>query len=273
MTPPPPAPSLPEITNQEFKAVQRFIYAAAGISLSDAKKPLVTSRLAKRLRACGLADYDAYLKRVQADSVERQWAIDLLTTNETYFFREQSHFDFMCSDVLPRHQRDHTFRAWSAASSSGEEAYSIAMVLDDALGQAPWEVVGTDISTQVLERCSQARYPMERAQLIPGYYLRSYCLKGTGPEDGFLRVNKSLRQHLRFLHANLNSDLPALGEFDLIFLRNVMIYFEAATRHCLIQRLVRHLRPGGWLFIGHAEFLHGFDDQLRLVSPSIYQKP
>lgn len=257
----------------EFNAIRRFIFEAAGISLSDAKKALVSGRLGKRLRAHGLTSYAAYLKLIGTDPRERQAALDLLTTNETYFFREPAHFDFLKREILPHRRHHEPFRVWSAASSSGEECYSIAMLLEDELSHAPWEVVGTDISTQMLDKCRLARYPLERAQHIPKDYLRRFCLKGTGPEDGFLLVNRQLRQKLRFVHANLNAQLPPLGEFDLIFLRNVMIYFETATKRGVVARLLQHLRPGGWLFIGHSESLHGVCESLRQVRPAIYQKP
>jgi chemotaxis protein methyltransferase CheR len=261
------------ISDGEFRAIKRFIFEAAGISLSDAKKALVSGRLAKRLRAHGLGSYAAYVKLIGRDAAERQAALDLLTTNETYFFREPQHFEFLKSHVLPRHPAGEPFRVWSAASSSGEEAYSIAMLLDDKLGRTPWEVVGTDISTHVLEQCRVGRYPLERARNIPKEYLGRYCLRGTGPEEGFLLVDKSLRSRLRFLHANLNTHLPAVGKFDVIFLRNVMIYFENATKASLVARLLDHLRPGGWLLIGHSESLHGVNDTVKQLRPTIYQKP
>lgn len=261
------------ITDREFHAVRRFLFEASGIALSDAKKLLVSSRLGKRLRAREVADYSAYLKLLAEDEQERQVALDLLTTNETYFFREPQHFDFLRGEILPRHRLGRTFRVWSAACSSGEEAYSIAMLLDHDLATTPWEVVGTDISTRMLDKCRAGRYPMERAQGIPKEYLRRYCLMGTGPEQGFLLVDRPLRQHLSFLHANLNGRLPEVGEFDVIFLRNVMIYFEADTKRSLIGHLLHHLRPGGWLFIGHSESLHGIDTSLKPVHPAIYRKP
>jgi chemotaxis protein methyltransferase CheR len=259
--------------DKEFKAFQRFIYDAAGISMSDAKKALVSGRLNKRLRARGLSEFGAYLKLIATDTEERQTALDLLTTNETYFFREQQHLDYLRDHILPHRQPDAPFRVWSAASSSGEECYSIAMVLDDELGTAPWEVLGTDISTHMLEKCRAARYPLERTQHIPKDYLRRYCLRGTGPEEGFLLVNRHLRHRVRFQHANLNGELPRIGEFDLIFLRNVMIYFENATKRGLVASLLHHLRPGGWLFIGHSESLHGICDAVRPIRPAIFRKP
>jgi chemotaxis protein methyltransferase CheR len=267
------APREIPLDDGEFRAIRVFLFDAAGISLSDAKKALVGARLGKRLRAHGLGSYTAYLQLLRYDGAERQIALDLLTTNETYFFREPQHFEFLQDQVLPQHRRGDTFRVWSAAASSGEEPYSIAMLLDDKLGKSPWEVVGTDISTQMLGQCRLGRYTLERARNIPKEYLRKYCLKGTGPEEGFLLVERGLQARLRFVHANLNGTLPDVGKFDVIFLRNVMIYFETATKSSLVARLLGHLRPGGWLFIGHSECMHGVNDTVRQLRPAIYQKP
>lgn len=261
------------LSQTELRAVQKFIFEAAGIALADSKKALVSGRLGKRLHAFGLSNYRDYLSLIERDPGERQTALDLLTTNETYFFREQQHFDFLRTQILPNRVLGQTFRVWSAACSSGEEPYSIAMLLDDRLGQAAWEILATDISTQVLEKCRKGRYPIERARQIPMQYLKSYCLKGTGPEEGFLMVEKRLRKKVTFRQANLNAPLPpGLGEFDLILLRNVMIYFDAPTKRSLVARLLERLRPGGWLFIGHSETLFGIDETLRQIRPAIYRK-
>jgi chemotaxis protein methyltransferase CheR len=270
---------VPPLNDAEFKFVQKFIADSAGIVLSNEKKALVSGRLGKRLRVHSLASFSQYFKMVQVNSTERQIALDLLTTNETYFFREPQHFEFLRNVILPEAAASgaigpRPFRIWSAASSSGEEAYSAAMVLDDTLRDAPWEIIGSDISTQMLERCRKARYPMERTDHIPPAYLRTYCWKGVGIEDGFLRVDRRLRQKVQFLHGNLNGDLPAVGKFDVIFLRNVMIYFDAETKRKLLIRMADYLNPGGWFIVSHTESLHGLvNGALTQVKPSIYRKP
>ena len=268
------------LRDSEFRAIQQFLSASAGIALTDAKKALVSGRLGKRLRVHGFGSYSDYLDLIGRDRAERQIALDLLTTNETYFFREPKHFEFLQSTVLCHRTEIESpeggrggFRIWSAAASSGEEPYTLAMVLEAAIGRAPWEIIGTDISTRMLEKCRLARYPIEHAQHIPKPFLRDYCLRGKGPEEGFLRIVKPLRDRVRFLHANLNGELPALGKFDVIFLRNVMIYFDPETKRRLLQRLTEFLHPGGWLFISHTETLHGMANGLQQVSPSIYRKP
>lgn len=263
-----------QISIGEFNAIKAFIFDEAGIHLSDAKRALVTGRLAKRLRAHDLKSYTDYLKLIQHDGDERQTALDLLTTNETYFFREPQHFEHLRNVVLPERPRGQPFRVWSAASSSGEEAYSIAMLLAAELKEAPWEVVGTDISTQVIGKARSGLYPMERAHHIPPEYLKKYCLKGTGPAAGKLLISKELRRKVRFVHANLNAPLPDLGQpFDLVLLRNVMIYFQPETKRTLIARLLEKLRPGGWMYVGHSESLNGLTDSVVQVRPAIYRKP
>lgn len=262
------------ISDQEFAQFQRFIHASAGISLSAAKKALVSGRLAKRLQYCKLRSYGDYLRLLASGDAgaEVQAAIDLLTTNETYFFREAKHFDMLREYVATVHQPGQPLRVWSAASSSGEEAYSIAMVLADCLADAPWEVVGSDISTRVLERARLGHYALERATHMPPAYLKRFCLKGTGDQQGTLLIERSLRQRVQFLQVNLNAALPQLGRFDLIFLRNVMIYFDTSTKQQVVARVIGLLKPHGRFVIGHAESLHGVTDLVRPLGPSVYSK-
>ncbi|WP_454691927.1 CheR family methyltransferase [Achromobacter aloeverae] len=270
------------ISDQEFANFQRFIFEAAGISLSPAKKALVCGRLAKRLEARRLDSYGAYfsLLRRDGEAQETQLAIDLLTTNETYFFREPRHFE-----VLAREARDDggqekgqrsrptlPYRVWSAASSTGEEAYTIAMVLDDCLQGRPFEVVGTDISMRVLARARTGHYPEQRGRQIPPAMLKRYCLKGLGPQAGTFLVDRALRRNVRFDHANLNAALPELGLFDAVFLRNVMIYFNGETKRQVVERVLSRLKRGGLLFVGHSESLHGFDAAVAPMMPSVYRK-
>lgn len=262
------------ISDQEFAQFQRFIHEAAGISLSAAKKALVSGRLAKRLQHCQVRSYGDYFRLLASGSAgaEVQVAIDSLTTNETYFFRESKHFDMLREYVGKVHQRGQMLRVWSAASSSGEEAYSIAMVLADCLADAPWEVIGSDISTRVLEHARLGHYALERTTHIPPAYLKRFCLKGTGAQQGTLLIGRALRQRVQFLQVNLNTSLPRLGTFDLIFLRNVMIYFDRDTKQQVVGRVISLLKPHGRFVIGHAESLHGVTDLVQPLAPSIYSK-
>ena len=263
------------ITDAEFAQFQRFIFDAAGISMADAKKALVTGRLGKRLAAHGLDTFGAYFKLLSGGQhpEEVQIAVDLLTTNETYFFREIKHFEFMRTQALAARSRPQPYRVWSAASSSGEEAYSMAMVLADCMQTTPWEILGTDISTRVIEGARRALYSMERGRHIPPDYLRRFCRKGGGPYEGHLLVDGMLRNKVMFRHLNLNTALPQLGQFDLVFLRNVMIYFNNETKREVVARVISTLKPGGYFCIGHSESLNDISSAVQMVAPSIYQKP
>lgn len=264
------------ITDHEFDQFQSLLYRVAGINLTSSKKALVCSRLGRRLKQFGLDNYGAYYKLLESGNEpgELQTAVDLLTTNETFFFREKKHFDFLAEHILPSvnpYQRP--FRVWSAASSTGEEAYTAAMILADSLGDKPWEIVASDINTKVLDKARRGQYQIERADKIPREYLARFCLKGIGRQEGTFIVKPQLRGRVSFRQINLNDTLPELGEFDVIFLRNVMIYFEAATKRQVIRRILSRLRSGGYLMIGHSESLNGINDTLRSVMPSLYRKP
>jgi chemotaxis protein methyltransferase CheR len=267
--------SVTPLTDSEFVQFQRFIHDAAGIALSDAKKPLVSGRLAKRLHQLQFDSYGSYLQLIASGAApeERQLAIDLLTTNETYFFREARHFEHLRSVLKERLPRAAPFRVWSAACSTGEEPYSIAMVLADLLPAQGWEVLASDISARVLATARQAHYPLARAAHMPQEYLRRFCLKGIDAEEGTLLVSRALRECVDFAQVNLNAAcLPPIGRFDAIFLRNVLIYFDIGTRRRVVQRVLECLRTGGHLYIGHSETLHDMGLPLRTVAPAIYRK-
>lgn len=264
-----------ELKDSEFTQIRELIYRIAGISLAPIKKPLVCSRLAKRLRHHGLTSYGEYVRLISApnEGVELQMAVDLLTTNETHFFREPKHFDFLRQRVPTMHRPGKPFRVWSAACSSGEEPYSIAMILDEVLGNKPWEVHASDLSTIVLEKARQGHYPPERIPEIPQEYLSRYCLKGVGNQAGTLLIDKKLRDRIQFTQHNLNEAPPRLAEMDIIFLRNVMIYFNQDTKRQVVSRLLPLLRPSGYFVISHSETLNGVNEELRLIQPAVYQKP
>lgn len=262
------------LSDTDYRRFQAFIHSAAGITLSPGKKALVCGRLAKRLQHHGLERYADYLALLDSGRAEGevQIAVDLLTTNETYFFREPKHFALL-RDVATAAPRGQTFRIWSAACSSGEEPYTMAMVLADVRGDRPWEVFGSDISSRMLQRARQGHYPMERARNMPPDYLKRFCLKGTGEQAGTLLVQRALRERLRLLHVNLNETLPGdLSSFDMVFLRNVMIYFNAETKRQVVERVLGTLRRGGIFVVGHSESLNGMMNGVQQVSPSVYRK-
>jgi chemotaxis protein methyltransferase CheR len=263
------------LSDREFNQFSDMIYRIAGISLSPAKKPLVSSRLSKRLHEHRLSSYGEYFQVLSGgkNPDEIQIAVDLLTTNETYFFREPKHFDYLRDKILPQHPAGRAFRVWSAASSSGQEAYSIAMTLADQLGGQPWDIVASDISTRVLEKARSGQYPLEQAKHIPQKHLNDFCLKGIGSQNGTFLIERNLRSRVDFRQVNLNTTLPKLGEFDVVFLRNVMIYFDTDTKRQVVNRITTQLKSGGHLLIGHSESLNGVVDNLKMIQPSVYRKP
>lgn len=265
-----------DISDQEFALFQRLIYKLAGIHLSEAKKVLLVGRLGKRLKALQLASFGEYYRLLASGQHpdELQTMVDLLTTNETYFFREPKHFEFLRDEILHKYRDTAPFRIWSAASSTGEEAYTLAMLLAEYLPTNDWRVFGSDISTQVLAKARRGHYPLERNEGIPPAFLKKYCLKGVRSQAGTFLIAAALRARVEFRQINLTQPIdPAIGEFQAIFLRNVMIYFDLATKTKVIHHLLPRLMPGGHLFIGHSETLSGIATPLVMVRPTIYRKP
>lgn len=262
------------LKKNEFEWISRFLYERTGIALNDGKQALVMGRLDKRLRKRNLQSYSEYFALLGRPGYEDETtvAIDLLTTNETYFFREPKHFDFLRNVVFPQYQRQRQIRIWSAASSSGEEAYTIAMTLAEYFQGSDWEVIGTDISTRMLEKAQRGLYPMVAADKIPRTLLKKYCLKGREEFDEFFLMDSTIRQRVHFSIANLIEPLPELGLFEIIFLRNVMIYFDKDTKKRLVEKITTKLRTGGYFIVSHSESLNGLDSPLKLIAPSIYQK-
>jgi chemotaxis protein methyltransferase CheR len=263
------------LSDQEFARFRQLIHEIAGISLSDAKKPLVAGRLNKRLREFHLDSYGEYFRRLSQSPEELQTCVDLLTTNETYFFREPKHFDFLREHLekpglIPSGR---PLRIWSGACSSGEEPYSIALLLADVLADKPWEILASDISQRVLDRARAGVYRVQDSEDIPRRMLVRHCFRGVGANEGNLLIDPALRRRVRFEQINLNNPLPEVGQFDVIFLRNVMIYFDGDTKRQVVKRLLSRLRPGGYFLISHSESLNGIDDTLKVVKPSIYRKP
>lgn len=271
------------ISLELFSRFQALIYNETGIWLAPHKTALLVGRLSKRLRCLRLSSMAEYFRIVtQPDQQqERMLMIDCITTNETHFFREPRHFEFLAHTVFPRWReevltgsRAPRIRVWSAGCSSGEEPYSLAMMLLDYFGEdLGWklEVVATDISTRVLEKAQAGIFPIGRSREIPSKYLTSYVLKGTGDRNGYIKVGPEAQRLVTFSRVNLHADSCDIsGSFDLIFLRNVMIYFDQESKIKVVSRLERFLSPCGYLFVGHSETLQGLDSGLRPVSPSVY---
>jgi chemotaxis protein methyltransferase CheR len=264
-----------DLSDAEFTRIRAMAKRLAGITIAPTKKALITGRWGRRLAYHGCKSYAEYLEFLSSDDAgdELQTSLDLLTTNETNFFREPKHFDFLRTEVLRNAQRGTPFRVWSAACSSGEEPYSVAMLLAAELPEGNWEVMGTDISARVLKTAKAALYDMDRGKPIPPEYLRRFCLKGTGAHAGRFMIDRPLRERVKFARLNLNEPLPDFGQFDVILLRNVMIYFDADTKAKVVSHLVPALRPGGYFIIGHCDTLTGVPHALTACSASVYMKP
>jgi chemotaxis protein methyltransferase CheR len=255
-----------------FEEIRRFMRQSAGIQIGAEKSALVVSRLWRRLEALECQNFEEYLTylKLPEGAAEHQQLLDLLSTNETYFFREPAHFERLKHQILPQINR-RPIRIWSAASSSGEEAYSIAMVLADRLGSQDWQVSATDVSNRVLETGRRALYNFERLEQMPEDYLRRFCKRGLGEYQGKLLIERELRSRVTFTLHNLLSPRADGGKFDVIFLRNVLIYFDQATKQRVLEHLIGSLNPDGWLVIGHCDSIYGLDLPLQLVSPSVFR--
>lgn len=283
------APSLPlvqgprPIGRREFARFQEWILRETGIHLTETKQALLVGRLWKRVKELGLPDYASYLDLVEAEGGNEEGVrlVNAICTHETQFFREPRQFEHLEQDLVPhwrrlaeQGRRTRTIRVWSAASSSGEEPYSVAMSLLAHLPRSEgWaiEVLATDLSTNILHRAQTGIYPMMRAAQIPTAYLKRFMLKGRGEQTGKFAVGPELRDAVRFQQVNLHEGpFPHFGSFDLILCRNVLIYFTAEGRAGVLRSLTDRLAPGGRLFLGHAETLNGVQHSLRTVVPTIY---
>lgn len=261
-----------------FDAFRAFIYQASGISLGANKEALVCARVSKRMRACGIDDYAGYLDYVMADNSggEMVQLLDVISTNVTSFFREPEHYDFVQEVMrkwLDGGQR--RFRFWSAASSTGEEPYSLAMtLLETAAGQAvDMKILATDISTRVLEAASAGLYAKEKLKTAPPALRARYFEPRATPEGQMFAVKRQLRDMIVFKRLNLSTPpFPMKGPLDLVFCCNVMIYFDNTVRRKLLDEIYRLLKPGGFLIVGHAESLTGMVSRFQMHRPSIYVK-
>jgi chemotaxis protein methyltransferase CheR len=267
---------MPTLHDQTFRRISTLMHSAIGLSFADSKKPLVTSRLAPRIRDLGLDGFDEYLALISRpdDGGEFQMAVDLLTTNETYFFREPAHFDLLAQQITQGGLR--TPRVWSAAASFGDEAWSITMLLADLQQQGrvsgDWGVLATDISDRVLRSAKQAIYPAERLRHVSPERLRRHCLQGVAESAGLVQIHPRLHSRVQFGQLNLCKPIEALGPFDVVFLRNVLIYFDLPTKCEVVDRVASQLRPGGLLFIGTAEGRVPCKTALQVLAPGAFRK-
>ena len=269
-----------DYNNADFQFVKKRIYQLAGISLSDAKQQMVYSRLARRLRLLGLQDFKDYCQLIKSDSSEEVISfINALTTNKTSFFREKHHFDYLANTILPelavRNKQTKRVRIWSAACSSGEEPYTIAMVLDRSkMRNSGWDskILATDLDSNVLETARQGIYDQRMLEDVDPNYRRSFFLKGGKSQSNKIKVAGKLAERITFKQLNLMEDWPIKGPFDVIFCRNVLIYFDRPTQQMLFKRFHELLADGGHLIIGHSENLGEMGQQFEVLGRTIYRK-
>lgn len=272
------------LSEVEFKKFSSFIYEHAGIFLKEEKKELLNARLTKRLRACNIASFSQYFDFVTSEAQQNGEFVhflDAVSTNFTSFFREIAHFNYLSSTVLPLLVSDahssgrQELSFWSAASSSGEEPYTLAMVLDDFLRKVPGKkahILATDISSRVLQKAVNAVYATEQVGNVPGDFVKRYFQKGLGMSAGKVKIKPVLRDIVKFQRFNLMHDFPWRNEMDVIFCRNVMIYFDKETQQRLVQKFFNCLRPGGYLFIGHSESIASIQHDFKQVEATTYRK-
>ena len=261
-----------KINQTEYQLFQKLIFDEIGITLDKNKITLVQSRLYTRLNHHKTNSFSHYLKIVKTNHKEKIEMINLITTNETYFFREEKHFEFLYS-IAKQIKINQEFRVWSAASSVGAEAYSVAMVLDNYLMRNQWEVVGTDINTEVIQKAKKGLYPEAWIDKIPTKYKTKYCLKGRGRFEGEFIIDRSLIQNIHFSTNNLIISNKTLGTFDIIFLRNVLLYFNQTTKQQVLNNILDNLKMGGYFIISLTENLDGLDTgKLEKLKSSIYKR-
>lgn len=273
------------LSDAQFKRLSSFIESTLGIRMPPAKRIMLESRLYKRIRALRHSGFQEYLDFVFSEeqvNAEMLHMIDAVTTNKTDFFRESDHFDFLAQRLLPERYREgwgvrDPFRVWSAAASTGEEPYTLAMVLQEFAASHrdfSYRILGTDVSTQVLERGRKAVYTEDRIAPVPESMKRKYLMRSKDRESRLVRVKPLLRHNVVFHRLNLmQADLGVREQFEVIFCRNVIIYFERDTQTALLRKLYQYLRPGGYLFLGHSETLAGMELPVFSVAPTVYRKP
>ena len=264
-----------ELNNNQFQEISRIVYHQCGINLKSGKEALVRARLMKRLRALEMPSVKAYMDLISSAQGEHEihTLIDVMTTNKTSFFREAAHFDYLADVILPDIEH-HRLRFWSAACSSGEEPYTLAMVLRESIpsiDQKDILILSTDISNRMLEAARAGVYSRERLAGVSRPLLHKYFERVAGTGQGF-RVGPALRKLVRLAPLNLMQAWPMKGPFNVIFCRNVMIYFDRPTQQSLVNRFYDLLAPGGYLFVGHSEGLSGIRHEFQYMKPAIYRK-
>lgn len=265
-----------KLSDQQFSLLRKIIYETAGIHLNDSKKELVHARLSKVLRRRGIGNFSEYLKVLRGDGSgdELILLLDAISTNVTHFFREESHFDFLVQ-TIPDRGRNGGLRIWSAGCASGEEPYSIAIMLREHVltvnSPKPY-ILATDLSKRILETAKNGIYPLKAVENVDYPILKKYFLRGANNSAGNVKIKSVVADMVDFYRLNLIESFEFDHGFDVIFCRNVMIYFDVPTRQHVVTRLVENLNPGGYLITGHSESLNGINHSLQYLQPTIYRK-
>lgn len=279
-------PALQTMRQREFERFSALIYDEAGIKIPPAKKTMLEARLQKRLKVLGIKSFEEYAGFVFSPEGQRQellHLVDVVTTNKTDFFREPQHFEFLVKKVLPHLQQtnesrslSNAFKIWSAGCSTGEEPYTMAMVLSEYAQSNPgfrFNITASDICTKVLKTAMTAVYPEDRVDTIPLTMKKKYLMRSKDKKQGLVRICSELRNQVTFKRINLMDDELPIGEHqDVIFCRNVIIYFDKPTQTRLMHKFHRRLAPGGFLFLGHSETLNGLDVPFQSVASTVYRK-
>lgn len=270
-----------ELTDKEFSTIAKYIESTVGIKMPATKRIMMQSRLMRRLRTLNIGTFSEYIDYVfkSGNSDELTLMIDVLTTNKTEFFRENDHFDYLTNMVLPELAGiKKNVKIWSAGCSSGEEPYTISIVVSEFIKNNPgkilnFSVTGTDISTKVLDKAYNAVYDLDVVDQLPQHLKKSYFLKSTDKEMNCARIKPELRRHVSFKRLNfMDSDFRMPEIYDIIFCRNVLIYFDKETQEKVIGKFMKYLQPGGYLFLGHSETIFSMNLPLRTCVPTVYKK-
>jgi chemotaxis protein methyltransferase CheR len=265
-----------DLSKREFELFRGLVYEKSGLCFPDDKQQVVSTRLSKRMRELKIESFADYYRHVTEDrtGVPLMELIDALTTNHTSFFREQAHFDFLRQTILPGLRSRGRLDFWSAACSTGEEPFSVALLLlDEGIPQSRIHVLATDISTRVLEIARKAIYPVERLQGLSEAQCKRYLVRGKGEWTEWFLLRKEVRSTVEYRHLNLMETFHGIDLFPVILCRNLLIYFDRTAQQHLVNRLSDHLEPGGYLFTGHSETLNGLDHSLEYVQAAVYRKP
>lgn len=270
-----------ELSSSDFKAFSDYIYSEYGIKMPDIKRVMLQGRLLKRIRELNMKSYSEYRKYFFSPEGQKNELYDFLsviTTNKTDFFRESVHFDFLTQVVLPELLQKNRFdvKIWSSACSSGEELYTISMVVNEFVEEHPqmkFSLLGSDISANVIEKASKGVYPEKSVDIVPLSLKRKYLLRSKDRTNPTVRVSPLLQKNIKLKYQNLMDPVYDINEtFDVIFCRNVLIYFDRETQEKVINKLCHHLAPDGYFFIGHSESVSNMNVPLENIKPTIFRK-